>query len=123
MSTETVSPAVLDQVARVCHEANRAYCASIGDDSQVPWSVAPEWQRSSAVSGIEAVLKGMGPKDLHESWYIRKRMEGWVWGPNKDPEGKKHPCLLPYEDLPPDQRVKDRLFRAVARALLGLDGA
>lgn len=117
---EVATPTQIELVARVCHETNRAYCDAIGDHSQVPWSVAPEWQKDSAKAGVEAVQKGMASRELHEAWCIRKRMEGWTWGPNKDAEAKTHPCLLPYEDLPPDQRVKDHLFRAVARVLLGM---
>jgi len=26
-----------ERIAKVCHEVNRAYCAGIGDNSQVPW--------------------------------------------------------------------------------------
>ena len=38
--------------ARICHEVNRAYCASIGDSSQVSWDEAEDWQRDSAVKGV-----------------------------------------------------------------------
>jgi hypothetical protein len=38
----------IDQVARVCHEANRAYCQTLGDNSQPAWDDAPEWQKDSA---------------------------------------------------------------------------
>lgn len=30
----------IEQIARVCHEVNRAYCESMGDTSQVPWEDA-----------------------------------------------------------------------------------
>jgi len=38
-----------EQIAQVCHEANRAFCSSIGDNSQHAWDAAPQWQRDSAV--------------------------------------------------------------------------
>lgn len=40
-------------IARVCHEANRGYCISMGDKSQLPWDEAPAWQRGSAVQGVK----------------------------------------------------------------------
>jgi hypothetical protein len=36
-------------IAKVCHEANRAYCQTISDNSQLPWEQAKEWQRASAI--------------------------------------------------------------------------
>jgi hypothetical protein len=29
-------------IAKVCHETNRAYCETLGDNSQPPWEEAPE---------------------------------------------------------------------------------
>jgi hypothetical protein len=110
----------IHEVARVCHEANRAYCAVLGDDSQPPWDEAPEWQRESAITGVWHVNgnRDAKPEDSHNSWLAEKRRDGWVYGPVKNPEAKQHPCCVPYEDLPEDQKRKDVLFLAVARALL-----
>lgn len=108
-----------EQIARVVHEANRAYCVTIGDTSQVPWDDAPEWQRKSASEGVQKALDGEGPEELHESWCASKRADGWVYGPEKDPANKLHPCMVPYRALPEEQRLKDHLFRAVVSALHG----
>ncbi len=43
---------------------------------------------------------------------------GWVYGPQKSEVAKTHPCLVSYDQLPPVQRKKDRLFFAIATALL-----
>lgn len=37
---------VIEACAHAAHEANRAYCAAIGDLSQVAWECAPEWQQN-----------------------------------------------------------------------------
>lgn len=107
------------QIAAVCHEANRAYCASLGDQSQQSWEYAPEWQKDSAVSGvIHAVMNpDAGPEASHKSWCDQKLREGWKVGPVKDPELKEHPCLVDYDQLPVEQRAKDRLFIAIVKAL------
>lgn len=34
------------RVAHVAHEVNRAYCQSLGDNSQPTWEDAPHWQRA-----------------------------------------------------------------------------
>jgi len=55
--------------------------------------------------------------DSHDSWLEEKRRDGWKYGPVKDPERKEHPCFVPYEQLPPEQRAKDYIFQGVARSL------
>jgi hypothetical protein len=35
----------------------------------------------------------------------------------KNPDAKEHPCFVPYDELPAEQRTKDYLFQAVVRAL------
>lgn len=111
----------IESIARVCHEANRAYCATLGDTSQVAWEDAPEWQRASAVKGVEFNLANPDapPSASHDSWLEEKRATGWKYGPVKDAEKKEHPCFVPYDELPEDQRRKDHLFKAVVAALGG----
>lgn len=108
------------RIARVCHEVNRAYCAAIGDASQVAWEDAPDWQRRSAVAGVVYVATHADarPDDTHRMWLADKEREGWKYGPVKDPITKEHPCFVEYDKLPPEQRVKDYLFLATVRALL-----
>ena len=111
----------VEAIARVAHEANRAYCATIGDDSQVPWEDAPEWQRASCIDGVRFHLANpdAGNATSHENWSASKRADGWVWGPVKDPKAKTHPCLVAFRELPIEQQRKDALFRATVHALAG----
>lgn len=110
----------VEDIARVVHEANRAYCAIIGDHTQQPWDLAEPWQRESCTAGVQFVLDGSAsPEEQHEAWLEHKRAEGWVWGPVKNAELKEHPCMVPYDELPAEQRRKDHLFRAIVLALVG----
>src|SRR6056297_3071392 len=105
-------------IARVCHEVNRAYCESLGDTSQVSWDEAPEWQRQSAIAGVALHMSGdHGPEASHESWMREKTESGWVYGPSKNPALKQHPCMVPFYELPREQQAKDFIFRAVVHAL------
>lgn len=108
----------VDDIARITHETNRAYCRTLGDDSQLPWDDAPDWQRASAIKGVTGILDGTitKPEQSHESWLAEKAATGWVYGAVKDPILKTHPCFVPYEELPPEQQVKDALFFAVVNA-------
>jgi hypothetical protein len=109
--------ATIEQIARVCHEANRAWARANGDDSHLPWDEAPQWQRDSALEGVQKALEGATPEQLHGSWMESKIADGWKHGDVKDSEAKTHPCLLPYEDLPEAEKTKDHLFSAVVMAL------
>lgn len=111
------------QIARVAHEVNRAYCQAIGDNTQPSWEDAPEWQKSSAIAGVEFHTKNPGakPEDSHNSWLAHKEAEGWVYGEVKDAEKKTHPCMRPYNELPVEQRVKDYLFIQVVHSLLAAE--
>lgn len=107
----------IEACARAAHEANRAYCVAIGDNSQPAWEHAPEWQKSSARNGVEGALNGATPEQSHESWLAEKAATGWKYGPTKNPDTKEHPCMVPYADLPASQRAKDHVFIAVVRAM------
>ena len=105
----------IEMTAMKCHEINRAYCAALGDTSQLPWDEAPEWQRKSAIIGVKFHIDnpGSGPDASHNSWLEEKRRDGWKFGPIKDVEKKEHPCFVAYDELPPEQKAKDYLFKAV----------
>lgn len=106
-------------IAKICHEANRAYCEAIGDKSQSEWSQAPQWQRESAEKGVSFRINNPDAPDSaqHEAWLEDKRKDGWKYGPVKDPAKKEHPCFIPYDGLPEEQKAKDALFGAIVEAL------
>jgi hypothetical protein len=106
-------------IAQVSHELNKAYCESIGDGSQLPWDEAPEWQRNSAVNGVNFHLENpdASPSASHNSWLKQKEEEGWKYGAVKNPETKEHPCFVPYDELPEAQKAKDYIFRQTVHSL------
>jgi len=106
-------------IAHVCHEVNRAYCESLGDDSQPTWEQAPDWQRMSAIDGVEFHIANpdAGPEASHENWLEMKLKEGWKYGPEKDPAKKLHPCCVPFAELPVEQKAKDFIFRQIVHSL------
>lgn len=108
------------KAARTAHEVNRAWCAANGDMSQVAWDEAPDWQKQSAILGVRNVMQhpDVTPEASHVSWSEHKLSEGWAYGLVKDVERKEHPCLVPYDELPPEQRIKDALFIAAVKAVL-----
>ncbi len=107
------------EVARVAHEINKAFCSSIGDDSQPIWDDAPNWQKDSAINGVQFHLDNpeASPSASHDSWLKQKQEEGWKYGETKNAETKEHPCFVPYDQLPTEQKSKDFLFKQVIHSL------
>lgn len=109
----------VEAIAKVCHEANKAWCEANGDNSQKSWEEAEEWQKQSAVKGVEFKLynPNAGNDAQHNAWMKDKIEDGWVYGEVKDANKKTHPCLVPFEQLPNFQQKKDALFCAIVDAL------
>lgn len=109
----------IEEIARICHYANKAYCEAHNDDSQKPWSYAPEWQRESAIAGVKfhTTYPGNTGEGSHKFWLEEKESLGWKYGKVKSIDKKEHPCMVPYEKLPEFQKKKDILFISIVNAL------
>ncbi|MCI7515260.1 MAG: RyR domain-containing protein [Bacteroidales bacterium] len=46
--------------------------------------------------------------NVHEVWSAGRIADGWSFGPVRDDLNKKHPCLVPYEELPESEKEYDR---------------
>ena len=47
-------------------------------------------------------------KNVHEVWASERIKEGWTYGEKRDDEKKVTPCLVPYEELPENEKEYDR---------------
>jgi len=122
MAHKLMSASEVERIASICHAANRQYCLTLGDKSQPEWLKAPEWQKESAMDGVRLHLtelfegREVTPSASHGAWMQAKLADGWKYGEVKNPEKKEHPCIVPYDQLPFEQKVKDYLFAAVVKA-------
>jgi RyR domain len=109
----------IENIAKVCHEANRIWCKVNGDNSQKTWEEAEEWQHESSLIQVKYRLENPeGGSDMqHNSWMKEKIENGWVYGEVKNSKAKTHPCIVPFEELPEFQKKKDALFCAIVDAL------
>lgn len=109
----------MDKLAKICHQANKAYCETLGDTSQPHWEDAPEWQKISARRGVKYRIDNPDATsaDMHESWLKTMQENGWIYDETKNIEAKKHPCCVEYSELPEAQQRKDALFSAIVNAL------
>ncbi len=56
---------------------------------------------------LETLVEQMA-KNVHEVWAETRIKQGWTYGEQRDDKLKTHPCLVPYEELPDEEREYDR---------------
>lgn len=105
----------LERIARTAHEVNRAYCRQLGEEAQPEWSLITGLERQRVRDAARGVLDGtfVSIEDQHDAWVSCRREDGWQYGPKKSLADKRSPALVPYAQLPVEQRLKGAIFRAV----------
>ena len=56
---------------------------------------------------LEQLVEKMS-KNVHEVWSETRIQQGWTYGEQRNDELKTHPCLIPYEELPEEEKEYDR---------------
>jgi len=122
MIDEEETTRVILLIAQIAHEANKAYCESINDFSVLHWDEAPEWQKKSIVLGVEFNLENPNApaSATHDNWLKDKRNDGWKHGLVKNAELKEHPCFLPFDELPYNQKIKDVIFKEIVATFIAI---
>ncbi len=60
-------------------------------------------------------------KNAHDLWACQRLQDGWTYGPQRDDQAKKHPCLVPYDQLPDFEKEYDRTtVMGTLKAILAL---
>lgn len=109
-----------EDIARVVHAANRELQIVQGDPvPSPPWDEAPDYQVRESTASVALLLEDpeRTPEQNHQGWMDRLLADGWTRGEVKNERAKTHPLLVPFNELPVDQQLKDRLFIAIVRAL------
>lgn len=57
--------------------------------------------------GLNVLIEQMA-KNVHEVWAQSRIEQGWTYGPERNDQLKQHPCLVPYEQLPEEEKAYDR---------------
>lgn len=102
-------------LAQQAYEVLRAFNMAVHLEPKVAWDEAtPEtranmlaavrWQRENDEAPVSA---------SHDSWVSQKMAEGWKYGPVTDNARKESPKLLPFDQLAPQFRAQDFIFRAI----------
>jgi len=73
-------------------------------------SYEPQPIDTSSVSLTPEVLelRELLAENAHDHWALQRMADGWTHGPQRDDDRKRHPCLVPYEELPESEKDYDR---------------
>ena len=102
------TPALVDwdQLPEDYREANRAQAADIVEKlrgigcSIVPVAESLDFELAAPEVDRLACAE-------HERWMQQRLSAGWSYGPTRDDAERRHPSLIPYDDLPVEERQKD----------------
>jgi len=81
---------------------------SIQENNPVEYKPRPIPTAGVRLSSDILELTELLAKNAHEIWAQQRQAEGWTYGARRDDAAKKHPCLVPYEDLPESEKEYDR---------------
>ena len=78
------------------HQRNTTYVPAVADLSAV------------AIPGELTELVELFAEHLHDVWADGRIRQGWRYGLYRDDSRREHPCLVPYAQLPEDEKEYDR---------------
>ncbi len=131
-----------ERIARLVHEDYVRTYPDPDDPARKPWDELQPFYRESNVRQVLTVLgsavavgrswgasaEAATPPSAeqvdemarreHESWLEHLKRSGWTWGATRDRVAKKHPDLLPWDQLSDPSREKNRAFVVETLALL-----
>jgi hypothetical protein len=110
-----------EQLAKFAHSVLAAYSESIGEE-QTAWDNMDPEAKQSFRRGIEAhqIKPDMSEGEAHAHWINEKDLDGWQWGAEKDEKKKQHPNMVPYNELPENQKAKATIFKSIVNNLSSL---
>ena len=107
-----------EELAEVCHEANRIVQKHLSDECPSPhWDDDDEFIKKTCIGEVQMILMGYTPEETHAHWCDELFDRGYICGPVKSREMKTHPCLVPFKDLPLEQKRKVRMIHGIVLAL------
>ncbi len=104
----------LKRIAKLIYEATRLE-AEWSNRSIVPEpfdnrDTAFQQQFYNIIDKYLHMDKLVSPEEAHNSWWEEYKNMGWTYGPTRDPIKKTHPDMVPFNELPKDERDKDAIF-------------
>jgi hypothetical protein len=103
-----------EQIAKIIH-------AAMTMETTISGKMSPPWHIVAASLTEDVCMvrerKGMTPTDFHDNWKAKMVEEGFIYGSDFDLEAQTCPFLVPFDELPQVEQMRNTLFVSLVRAL------
>lgn len=107
---------ILAKIAEQAHAVNNVWTKEVGNETRPEWNTLSQEDKEHYIHAVSNAIdsKLYSPAEAHKQWSTWMLAQGWEHGEYNRDE-KKHPNLIPFEQLPESEKVKDILFIAVCK--------
>ncbi len=106
------------QIAEMLHSVTSKIQRMDGSTVE-SWEELSEENKRLSTKAVREIYNRpqMTAEQLHNLWMKLKLEDNWECGPEYDSVNKKHPCIVPFVDLPLSERCKDLIWEHLPKAL------
>jgi uncharacterized protein (DUF433 family) len=104
---------ILELILTVVHNANAVMKKINGEKHEELADMEPA-RRAGIKAAIKYALENdTTPEQSHINWLAAQEALGYKYGVEIDRVNLLHPCMVPYEQLPAAQKLKDDMFMSI----------
>jgi RyR domain len=109
----------IEQISKFAYSVLSAYSESIGEKQKSDWKDLHSEKKQTFRRGVDAHMSNpdISEEQAHDLWIDEKLTQGWKWGMEKDEKKKEHPNMVPYNELPENQKAKSTIFKSIVNNL------
>lgn len=98
-----------EDLARICHEAHLALRIGLNASADdMHFDALPQWRKDMVTRQVRLFREGKGPREVHQAWIETMTAQGWRYGTSRNLIQKTHPDMVPYDQLPVEEKAKVR---------------
>ncbi|TLP68231.1 hypothetical protein FEA48_30730 [Pseudomonas nitroreducens] len=112
-------------IGSVVHAALNSMMSVLGGIELLQWDDADDSYRERVLDTVQTYLESPDttPDQLYELWLQAQFANGWVLGDVYDAAVKTNPHLVPYAEVPVEQRAKDAVVQRLVAVLASIPEA
>jgi hypothetical protein len=109
----------VEQIARVAYAAEAERSLQVAARASASFDALPDAERAAYIAHVQFILDNehAGPAKEYRMLCARKEADGWEYGPTLDEAAKTDPTIVPFEQLPAENRKAAHLMYAIVRVI------